>query len=56
MSVKADNNRRSGNELWAALRIRTVCLWIFLYVCVCVHVLSNIVFVGLDASFPFRGK
>lgn len=33
MSVKANYNRRSGNELWASLRIRTVDIST---VCVCV--------------------
>lgn len=37
MSVKADNNRPSGNELWAALRIRTV--YISICVCVCMRCL-----------------
>lgn len=39
MSVKADNNRRSGNELWAALRIRTVYISICDCVCVCMRCL-----------------
>lgn len=37
MSVKANYNRRSGNELWASLRIRTVD--ISMCVCVCMRCL-----------------
>lgn len=58
MSVKADNNRQSAIGEWIVGSVAyTHCLVSgYFYVCVCVRVLSNIVFVGLDASFCFRGK